>query len=112
MNPALAQCQLFAKVPPHGLIGQVWDGDDISVIGATDEYKGAEITTKAMGEGAIEGVAADYKMADQFATDFKYSRFRKVHIPTTYSYSSPSEYYLNMTLCLLHSFAAFVRLRY
>ena len=30
-----------------------------------------------MGEGAIEGVAADYAMADKYAVDFKYSRFGK-----------------------------------
>ena len=28
-----------------------------------------------MGEGAIEGDAADYVMASKFATDFKFSRF-------------------------------------
>ena len=33
------------------------------------------MTTKAMAEGAIEGVAADYRMGSKYATDFKYSRF-------------------------------------
>lgn len=28
-----------------------------------------------MGEGAIEGSAADYMMANKFATEFKYSRY-------------------------------------
>jgi len=28
-----------------------------------------------MGEGAIEGVAADYEMASKFATAFKFARF-------------------------------------
>lgn len=28
-----------------------------------------------MGEGAIEGTAKDYEMADKFATDFKFSRW-------------------------------------
>ena len=28
-----------------------------------------------MAEGAIEGLASDYKMAGPFATDFKYTRF-------------------------------------
>lgn len=64
-----------AKVAPHGLLGQAWDGDDFAVIGNVDEYKGAEITTKAMGEGAIEGVAADYEVASKFATTFKFSRW-------------------------------------
>ena len=30
-----------------------------------------------MGEGAIEGVAAQYKMTGAFATDFAFSRFGK-----------------------------------
>ena len=30
-----------------------------------------------MGEGAIEGAAAQYEMADAFATNFDFSRFRK-----------------------------------
>jgi len=48
---------------------------DISFIGATDKYTGNEFTTSAMGEGAIEGTAKDYEMADKFATDFKFSRW-------------------------------------
>jgi len=67
-----------AKVAPHGLIGQAFDQDDLAVIGAQDEYKGDEITTTAMGEGAIEGIAADYEVASKFATDFKYSRWGKM----------------------------------
>ena len=62
-------------VAPHGLIGQSYDGDGIAVDGATDDYTGKEVTTKAMAEGAIEGLASDYKMAGPFATDFKYTRF-------------------------------------
>merc|ERR1740117_1290523 len=50
-------------VAPHGLIGQSYDGDNIAVDGAQDSYQGREVTTKAMGEGAIEGTAADYKMS-------------------------------------------------
>ena len=30
-----------------------------------------------MGEGAIEGVAAQYKMTSKFATEFAFSRFGK-----------------------------------
>lgn len=43
---------------------QSFDGDNIGIIGATDDYKArsGEITTSAMGEGAIEGVAADYEV--------------------------------------------------
>ena len=40
-------------------------------------YKGDEITTSAMGEGAIEGIAANYEVASKFATEFKYSRWGK-----------------------------------
>merc|ERR1712146_368489 len=71
---------------PHGLIGQSWDGDKIGVSGAQDEYKYETLatvgnrkyeamTTKAMAEGAIEGNAEDYAVADRHATNFKYSRF-------------------------------------
>ena len=31
-----------------------------------------------MGEGAIEGVAAQYEMVSMFATDFSFSRFKKI----------------------------------
>jgi len=65
-------------VAPHGLIGQSYDGDGVAIDGAVDDYTGKEITTKAMAEGAIEGEAAEYKMAGPFATDFKYSRFDAV----------------------------------
>jgi len=65
-------------VAPHGLIGQSWDGDNIGIDGAQDDYKWSEVTTKAMAEGAIEGVASDYEMEDKFATAFKFSRFDAV----------------------------------
>jgi len=66
-------------VAPHGLIGQSFDGDDVGVDGAQDDYKGkTEVTTTAMAEGAIEGVASDYRMADKFETSFKFSRFDAV----------------------------------
>jgi hypothetical protein len=64
-----------AIVAPHGLLGQAWDGDSVGVVGKTDEYKGDEITTSAMGEGAIEGVAADYEVVSKFSADFKFSRW-------------------------------------
>jgi hypothetical protein len=62
-------------VAPHGLIGQSWDGDDADFDGAQDLDRSAETTTKAQGEGAIEGVLAEYEMPSPFATHFKYSRF-------------------------------------
>ena len=67
-------------VAPHGLIGQTFDGDAVAVDGAQDDYSGSVVHTKAMGEGAIEGVASDYAVAaeDPYAVDFKYSRFDSV----------------------------------
>lgn len=62
-------------VAPHGLVGQSYDGDDAPLNGKLDDYSGAEVTTTAQAEGAIEGVAADYRMRHKFATRFKYSRF-------------------------------------
>ena len=64
-------------VAPHGIIGQAYDGDGLAVDGKMDEHKsaGAESTTAAQAEGAIEGTWEDYIMAGKFATDFKYSRF-------------------------------------
>ena len=58
------------------------DGDEVGIIGKQDEVtwhrsKGSEVTTTALGEGAIEGVAADYAVASKFATNFKYSRWGK-----------------------------------
>ena len=74
---ALRVAENKLKVAPHGLIGQTYDGDQTGVIGKTDDYKTRNnvVTTSAMGEGAIEGVAADYEMASKFATAFKFSRF-------------------------------------
>ena len=63
------------SVAPHGLIGQSWDGDDADFDGALDTDRSAETTTKAQGEGAIEGVLAEYEVPSAFATGFKYSRF-------------------------------------
>lgn len=64
-------------VAPHGLVGQSYDGDSVRVDGAQDDYSAsvAEMTTKAMAEGAIEGTASDYKMLNKFTTAFKYGRF-------------------------------------
>lgn len=65
-------------VAPHGLLGQSYDGDGLGVIGAKDNYNQNEVTTSAMGEGAIEGLAADYKMSYKFATSFAFSRYDKL----------------------------------
>jgi len=64
-----------AKVAPHGLVGQTFDGDKIAVDGAQDDYSGKVVVTKAMGEGAIEGTASDYTVKSPYSTEFVYSRF-------------------------------------
>mmetsp|Transcript_29122 Transcript_29122/g.65948 ORF Transcript_29122/g.65948 Transcript_29122/m.65948 type:complete len:205 (-) Transcript_29122:390-1004(-) len=75
------------RVPPHGLIGQTFDQDEIAVDGMLDDYTGMRgpglshrqsvVITKAMGEGTIEGVAADYEIdpSEPFSTRFKFSRW-------------------------------------
>ena len=68
-------------VAPHGIFGQAYDDDEMAVNGAVDSPTGSEWTTKAQGEGAIEGSIAEYKLADGFSTDFKYSRFDAVRAP-------------------------------
>lgn len=75
MSPRFNTSQ--ALVAPHGLIGQSYDGDNIGIVGAVDDYKGAEFTTSAMGEGAIEGEGGDYEVASKFDTNFAFSRFGK-----------------------------------
>lgn len=62
-------------VAPHGLIGQSWDGDGVAMGGRRDDYRGTEVTTSAMAEGAIEGEPSDYEVSSAFDTDFKFSRF-------------------------------------
>lgn len=64
------------ELDAHGLIGQSYDGSGVPRIGAKDVYpERGNFTTKAMGEGAIEGVASDYVMGHPSDTKFKYSRF-------------------------------------
>ena len=78
MTPRVAESRL--SVPPHGVIGQSWDGDNKAVFGKEDEFPvRGEYTTSAMAEGAIEGVTTDYLMSSPYATDFKYSRFGLAH---------------------------------
>lgn len=64
---------------PHGLIAQSYDNDNIAVDGAQDNYEYNRthpiVTTKAQAEGAIEGIARDYKIADKFNTSFAFTRF-------------------------------------
>jgi hypothetical protein len=71
-------------VAPHGLIGQSYDGDGIGISGAVDDpvkdgksdrTSRKELTTRAQAEGAIEGDISEYRVANRFDTNFKYSRF-------------------------------------
>ena len=62
-------------IAPHGLIGQSYDGDKMPMDGELDDYESKEVTTTAMAEGALEGVATEYELHHKFATRFKYSRF-------------------------------------
>ena len=78
MTPRVAESKF--SVPPHGVIGQSWDGDNKAVFGEEDEFPvRGEYTTSAMAEGAVEGVPTDYLMSSPYATDFKYSRFGLDH---------------------------------
>ena len=64
------------KLPPHGIIGQGWDGDDKAIDGEQDDFpESGEFTTYAQAKGAIEGMPNDYKVAKPYDTDFKFSRF-------------------------------------
>jgi hypothetical protein len=73
----LPKMNKLGKVAPHGLIGQSFDFDGIAVDGARDNYDDKEVTTKAMGEGAIEGTAKDYEIAgdEPYSADFKFTRW-------------------------------------
>ena len=65
--------------PPHGVIGQSYDGDAKPRVGRLDKYPPRDVnttfTTTAMAEGAIDGVAADYIVASPFETRFKFASF-------------------------------------
>jgi hypothetical protein len=73
MKPTVAEQDLSAW--PHVIIGQSYDGDGKAISGRQDNYSEAVVVTEAMAEGAIEGVASDYRVASPFETLFKYSRF-------------------------------------
>jgi len=74
IKPRVAEAAL--AVPPHGIVGQGWDGDGKAIDGEQDSFPvSGEFTTYAMARGAIEGSPSDYKVATKYATDFKYSRF-------------------------------------
>ena len=64
---------------PHGIIAQSYDGDDLAVDGAKDNYTYNPLhpvfTTRAQAEGAIDGGAKDYVTHSPFDTEFRYNRF-------------------------------------
>jgi hypothetical protein len=76
-------------VAPHGLLGQTYDGDRRPIHGKRDRYNildngqptatrtgvGGLVTTRAQGEGAIEGRAEMYRVVRPFDTAFAFSRF-------------------------------------
>lgn len=63
-------------VAPHGLIGQTFDGDNLAVDGAKDDYHKdkKQVVTSAQAKGAIEGDWTDYIVPSPFSTEFKFSR--------------------------------------
>ena len=72
--------------PPHGILGQSFDGEwrpgrvgSYPRSGRVDAYPprdvAAEFTTRAMAEGAIDGVASDYALPRCFATRYMYASF-------------------------------------
>ena len=74
MTPCVSEARLSWL--PHGIVGQLFDGDEIARAGCLDNYSGAKVTTRAVAEGAIEGVAQDYQVYMPYETEFCYSRFR------------------------------------
>ena len=66
-------------VRPHGIVGQSFDGDNRPRRGRVDVYPSRDVranfTTRAMAEGAIDGLASEYEMTWNYDTCFKYSRF-------------------------------------
>jgi len=64
-------------VAPHGILGQTYDRDLRPINGRRDNYRNfaSQFTTAAQAEGALEGTAADYRVASAFATPWRFSRF-------------------------------------
>ncbi|KAL1496791.1 hypothetical protein AB1Y20_014379 [Prymnesium parvum] len=85
-----------SKVAPHGLLGQTYDDDPKPLHGKRDSYAvlddgtrtderrsaGGVVTTRARGEGAIEGHAEMYRVRRPYDTEFAFTRFgRTTHLP-------------------------------
>uniref|UniRef100_A0A7S0NUB7 Uncharacterized protein n=2 Tax=Calcidiscus leptoporus TaxID=127549 RepID=A0A7S0NUB7_9EUKA len=66
---------------PHGIVAQSWDGNGMAIDGALDNFSHgngmAIVPQRAMAEGAIEGVPAEYTLACPSDTGFAHSRFLK-----------------------------------
>ena len=73
----------LGRVAPHGILGQTYDGDAKPIFGREDDYtrKSSEFRTVAQGEGGIEGSVEEYRMASNFGTQFRYSRFDRTAAP-------------------------------
>jgi hypothetical protein len=77
------------RMAPHGILGQTFDCDGTAVHGKQDSYEtldskeatrrrrgaGGIVTTKAQGEGALEGKYSDYMLNAKFDTAFTFSAF-------------------------------------
>lgn len=72
-QPRVPEAALEAA--PHGIVGQSFDGDGRPRVGRRDVYDRPVVRTSAMAEGAIDGVADDYRVAWPFETEFRYARF-------------------------------------
>lgn len=93
VQPTLPLPAILSPVAPHGLLGQLYDGGNVTVHGKRDVYSrlddgrasnqrtgvGGHVTTRAMGEGAIEGTASDYLLRHKFETNFTFSRHHNTH---------------------------------
>lgn len=89
-NPYIVRLEVnikqLARLPiqgvwPHGLLAQTFDGDTRPMHGRVDSYArlpNGKLTTKAQGEGAIEGSPQDYQLSSPFSTRFRFSRFDAV----------------------------------
>jgi len=88
MTPRWPEAQL--SWPPHGIVGQSFDGDGLPRSGRLDDYSGAEVTTRAMAEGAIDGVAQDYRVYQPYATEFRFSRFHRIMLSPVASVGTPA----------------------
>lgn len=75
---------------PHGLLGQSFFSQNLSLSGRKLKYARNIIYNDIMSEGAIEGSASDYVIKDKFSYTFKFSRF--IHNSL---YSTPRNITLN-----------------